>query len=479
MKLLLLILVAAGAALRLYRLDTGLWFDEIVTLITSVRPPLSEIVTSFPGNNNHPLYSVFAHLSVTLLGEHPWTVRLPSALFGVASLPALYLVGTTVASRFESALAVTILTVSYHHVWFSQNARGYTLLLLCVLLATYLLLKWLAGGSGWHLAAYAVVGALGAYTHLTMVFVVVTHAAVVALELWRREWRSAGSRTRWRPAIAAFGGAALLTILLYAPMLGGVQTFFTTQTVTSNEVATPVWALAAALRGLQIGFGSLWAIAAGLLVFGAGAWSYFRRHDVALCLFLLPIPVTLALAVAMARPIFPRFVFFAIGFVLLITVRGAAVLGGWLADRAVRGVRPEQLGRAAALALTAAAVVFSIRSLPYGYRYPKQDYARAVAFIEQHRRETDPAAVVGVTGSIPVREYLGREWPRIDRADDLRALQREGRDVWVLFTFPAYIESGQPELWAMLRAACVPVADFHGTVAAGGITVSRCARTGG
>src|SRR4029450_5184928 len=180
------LLVVAGAALRAYHLNTALALDEIVTLLVSVRPSLADILSHFQGNNDHPLYSVLAHLSVSVLGEAPWTLRLPSVVFGVAAIPALYLVGTAVTSRFESLLAAAILTVSYHHIWFSQNARGYTLLLLCVLIATYALLRWLAPGGRANAVAYAIVAALGAYPHLTMVFVCVSHALVIGVEWLRR-----------------------------------------------------------------------------------------------------------------------------------------------------------------------------------------------------------------------------------------------------------------------------------------------------
>ncbi len=69
---LLTIFVVLGAALRIYHLDSGLWFDEITTLINSVRLELRQIVTQYPGNNDHTLYSVLAHISVTLFGEQPW-----------------------------------------------------------------------------------------------------------------------------------------------------------------------------------------------------------------------------------------------------------------------------------------------------------------------------------------------------------------------------------------------------------------------
>ena len=79
-----------GAALRIYGLISGLWYDEIVTLVESVRPSLREIVTHFPSNNDHLLYSVLGHLSIGIFGEHAWSLRPPAFVFGVLSLLLVY-----------------------------------------------------------------------------------------------------------------------------------------------------------------------------------------------------------------------------------------------------------------------------------------------------------------------------------------------------------------------------------------------------
>ena len=469
----LAILAAVGAALRLYRLDTGLWFDEIVTLLDSVRHPLGHIVTHFPSNNDHPLYSVLAHLSVSASGESPWALRLPSVLLGVAAIPLLYVVGAAVTTRLEAGAAALILTVSYHHVWFSQNARGYTALLFCVLLSTHALVRWHQTGRRPFLLLYAVVTAAGAYAHLTMVLVSVSHALAFACD-WLIHGRASRARLEWKPLAGGFAGAAVLTVLCYAPMLLDVSAFFTTQTATANEVATPVWAMLAVVRGLQAGFGTIWVVLLGGVVFAAGAWSYFRQQSTVALLFLLPLPVTVLLAVAMDRPIFPRFVFFAAGLLLLVAVRGAAVAGTVVAGLAHGRLSPPQGARIAVGLVTLAAVALSVRSLPYGYRYPKQDYERAVAFVEASAGSTAPVALVGDTAAIPVVQYLGKPWPRVDDAHQLRQLRAGGAPAWVVYTFPSYIEAGQPELWRMLQTECTEAAEFEGTVAGGTITVRRC-----
>jgi hypothetical protein len=217
----------------------------------------------------------------------------------------------------------------------------------------------------------------------------------------------------------------------------------------------------------------MWGIAVGGAVFAAGAWSYFRQSPLVLLLFLLPVPVTVVLTLALQRPIFPRFLFFAIGFVLLVTVRGAATVGAWAARLTAGRFAPPQLATIAVTLATLGAVGLSIRTLPYGYRYPKQDYERAVTFVERRMGQRDVAAAVLDPGSVPVVDYLGRPWHRVASGAELRGLMNGGAPVWVLYAFPSYIET-LPDLWTILRNECVQAGEFEGTVAGGTINVSRC-----
>src|SRR6185503_1521457 len=92
-------LMSLAAVLRAIGLDGGLWLDEILTLIDSVRRPLAQIVATFPSNNQHTLYSVLAHASIALFGDEAWSLRLPAAIFGVATIPALYFLAREFVGR--------------------------------------------------------------------------------------------------------------------------------------------------------------------------------------------------------------------------------------------------------------------------------------------------------------------------------------------------------------------------------------------
>jgi hypothetical protein len=411
-----------GALLRLPGLDTGLWFDEIVTLVESVRPPLLAVVTAFPGSNNHPLYSVLAHLSITAFGEHAWTLRLPALIFGVAAIPALYVFGQLVTSRLEAAFAALLLAVSYHGVWFSQNARGYTALLFFTLLATGILWQ---GGTDER-------------------------------------------RRQWRALLTAAVVSAAVAGALYAPTLGQVMEFFSRPSPPAAEVATPKWAVLEAVRGLQIGFGLIGVLCALVLAM-VGGFSYLRRSPLVAFLFVLAGPITVAATVLLGSPLRPRFFFSLAGFGVLILIRGAMETGRAV-QRALGGTTwpAEALGTALVGVLTVA----SLYSLRDNYRLPKQDFEGAARYIDAHRGPSDPVATAGLA-RFPYEQYYDRPWTPVEHAADLEPLRRSGSRVWAVYSFTVYMD---PALVALLERDCPVQQVFEGTLGDGAVYV--CAMNG-
>src|SRR6185436_11631170 len=187
-------------ALRLPGLNSSMWLDEILTMVRFARPPAWQILTSFPDQNQHMLYSLLAHASMRIFGEHVWALRLPSVFFGAASIWALFLVGRKLIGEKQSLLACCLMTVSYHHIWFSGNARGYMGLLFFTLLATWLWLEAMDRNSGRAWMAYVAAIVFGMWIHMTMLFVAATHA-VIFLVIW---FRSGRHPERLARATAAF-----------------------------------------------------------------------------------------------------------------------------------------------------------------------------------------------------------------------------------------------------------------------------------
>lgn len=459
-------LLAIGAALRLHDLGDGLWFDEIRTLVGYVRLPLARIVSTFDSQNQHMLYSIVARGTVVVFGESAWALRLPAALFGIASIGVLYWFATLVTTRREALLAAALLTVSYHHVWFSQNARGYTSLLLLSLLGSGMFLRLFArrGGQGWGLpAAYAMVMALAVYTHVTAVFVVVAHFAIWLWVWWRArpDGRILGGAA-WAP-LGAFVLAATLSLQLYAVVLPQFVQTITTPTMAgvATEWKSPLWLLAETGRGMSQGLPGGWlTFTVGIVVALGGVVSYARQSAVVMAVMLLPGVITAGAALVLAHNLWPRLFFFAAGFAVLIAIRGLFSLA--------QALRVPQAPRLA-VAASGLLILTSASTVPRAW-YPKQDFAGARDYVERLREPGDAVVTVDLS-RYPFQTYLAAGWVAVDNPSQLREIEREHRRTWVLYTFPLRLAAVQPEIWGRLQEAYRQAAEFPGTVGGGDVIV--------
>ena len=151
------------------------------------------------------------------------------------------------------------------------------------LLCSLLLWRGLDAGSWQIWAGYGTVAALGIYTHLTMVFVVASHALFALFVPARSDVGGGSSR---RGPVLGLALAGLLSLLLYSPIITQVLDFLN-QPSGSTALATPSWALAEAVRGLERGLG----VSALVVAIVTGLWgvaSYARSNRRALFLYLLP-----------------------------------------------------------------------------------------------------------------------------------------------------------------------------------------------
>lgn len=457
--LLLAGLLLLAVALRLHRLGDELWFDEIVTQIRVSRLDLASIATSYESQNQHLLYSLLARVAIVVLGDTPAALRVPAMAFGVLSVWAVWLLGRDLLSRREALLAAALLTVSDLHVWFSQNARGYSALLFATLLSSWLLLRALDGDRRRTWLGYALAATFGLWMHLTMLFVLAGHGLMVL----RRRRPAAGRpwRELWAGPLAGFGGTALLSLFVYAPIIPAVLAVNAAEGRDGaiREWSSSSWAIGEVLRGLIDAFAhpelALYAVTLGCV----GAVHLLHRRPVLLELLVVPIVVGAAVVVGSGHHVWPRLFFFAIGFAALIVVHGAAVLGAWLARRTA-GVS----AWSATIALVPAIllIVASVAALPDAYG-PKQRHAEALAFVDAALRPGDVVVVVG-PAALVVQEYFGRDWPRVSTAADLVRARSGARRTLVVHAFPIHLRGRRPDVARLLDDEFFLLARFPGTV---------------
>jgi len=465
-------LVAVAAILRVVALNQQLWFDEIMTLLDSARDPILRIVTHYGGQNQHMLYSVLAHCSIRIFGEQPWALRLPAVFFGVAGIPALYFFGRLVTTKREALFAAALMVINYQHIWFSQNARGYTGMVFWTLLASIFFVRCVNNGRKSDCVIYGISAALGIYTHLMMAFVVVGHAILYAWLIWSRS-RSTGRIPR-HSLLLLYGLvlAGTVSFALYAPVIPGIfaRTIGVAGTSVQSEWASPLWALKEMVHGLRNGAGGglLAIIIAGALLL-SGLVSFWRSNRFVVGLMIFPGLVTAAAVLATSHNFWPRFFFFEIGFALLLLVRGAVVCSEFAAKRLSGTGRLAFRLSTAVLVLMLLASVVPLRA---EYLYPKQDYLSAMRFVESQQHSEEQVVTVGVV-TTAFQRYYGRSWPLLETRAQLDAQLTQDRGTWLIYAMPIYIRASQPDVWEAIQSRFTVIRIFPGTLSGGEIFVCR------
>ncbi len=120
-----------AAVLRLYKLDAwSFWGDEMFTIRDA------QVAVSTPGL--HAVSFTLTGLALRIFGISEWSARLVSALIGIGTIPVLYLLVRRIFGSTVALCAAFLLAISPWHLYWSQNARFYTALLLFYTVALFL-----------------------------------------------------------------------------------------------------------------------------------------------------------------------------------------------------------------------------------------------------------------------------------------------------------------------------------------------------
>ncbi|MDQ3006884.1 MAG: glycosyltransferase family 39 protein [Chloroflexota bacterium] len=137
----LTLITLIGAALRFYKLgEWSFWIDEIYTInhATAHFNNAELILQHIPPNRNWvPTSVILTAQALNVWGTSEWSARLTSALIGTLTIPILYVPIKKIFDRRVALIAVLLLAVSPWHIFWSQNARFYTALMLIYSLALF------------------------------------------------------------------------------------------------------------------------------------------------------------------------------------------------------------------------------------------------------------------------------------------------------------------------------------------------------
>ncbi len=205
---LLAVITLAGAVLRLLHLGAkSLWIDEPLT-VAIARMPWPHFVSNWRHGEAAFQGVYFLLMRGWLhLGQTEFWIRLPSALFAIASIPVLYMVARALIGERAALVATLLFALNPTDVYYSQEARGYTMAILLVLASTWFFVCAVQEEREHDWILWVVFSVLSFYSQLLTCFVIVAQAA--SLFAFRRDTK------RWRPMLLH----ALLIVVLCAPGL--------------------------------------------------------------------------------------------------------------------------------------------------------------------------------------------------------------------------------------------------------------------
>ncbi|MCK5130921.1 MAG: glycosyltransferase family 39 protein [Candidatus Sabulitectum sp.] len=99
-----------------------------------------EVISTGVAPDIHPPgYQILMFCIQRTIGNSETALRLPSAVAGILTIPVIYLLGRKLLNDSAGLLASAILAVAPIHIWFSQEARPYSILILLTAISVYLL----------------------------------------------------------------------------------------------------------------------------------------------------------------------------------------------------------------------------------------------------------------------------------------------------------------------------------------------------
>jgi len=136
---LIIFIIILGAFLRFYGLGfQSLWIDELFSWDCTRPDNVSEVIKQVISNDAHPPgFHLILHFVQKLGYDSEAALRLPSALCGVFSIAILFFLGRRLFSTKEALIAAALIAVLFRPIYFSQEARPYSMLLLFVLISAY------------------------------------------------------------------------------------------------------------------------------------------------------------------------------------------------------------------------------------------------------------------------------------------------------------------------------------------------------
>lgn len=175
----ILLILILGLTLRVINLNQSFWWDEAINVVYARDNDLIFYLTNYMLGDFHPpgwffILWIFTHI----FGFSEIVARIPSVIFGVSTIFFTYLIGKE-HSKKAGLIAATILAFNPLHVYYSQEARMYSLAAFSATFCFWALINLLKGKKFFSIYAFSVVLVL--YSDYLVYFLLISQFIYVIL----------------------------------------------------------------------------------------------------------------------------------------------------------------------------------------------------------------------------------------------------------------------------------------------------------
>ena len=140
---LLILIILLGSFLRVFELSKqSIWNDEAYTIELVMKSSFTELLIGKKADPGiPPIYILFFKIWTDLFGYEKYIVRIPSVIFGIASIYVIFIFAKYLFDTKLALLSAFLLAISPFHIYLSQMVRPYSLVILLSLFALFFFVR--------------------------------------------------------------------------------------------------------------------------------------------------------------------------------------------------------------------------------------------------------------------------------------------------------------------------------------------------
>lgn len=117
------------------------WIDELFSINTALMNSASEVIADCRNDVHPPLYQLILHYYTKIAGDSETASRLLSAVFGIFSVAGVFMIANLLFNSGKALAVMLMFSVAYMPVYYSQEVRSYSLMLMLTIFTNYFFLK--------------------------------------------------------------------------------------------------------------------------------------------------------------------------------------------------------------------------------------------------------------------------------------------------------------------------------------------------